>query len=98
MKNRNASDPVSTPVSTLVNKVLNTISRPYQENITDQVCFAIQQKIEWYNDYKGLVRKYSKRSVNSQIGRSTLQITGLRNLGLRAKATSSLIKTYTRLG
>ena len=98
MKNRNASKPVSTPVSTLVKKVLNTISRPYPENITDLVCLAIQQKIEWYKDYKGLVHKYSKRSVNSQIGLSVLQITGLRNLGLRAKATSSLITTYTRLG
>jgi hypothetical protein len=89
---------VSRPVSELIKEVLDTISRPYPENVTDQVCLAIQKKSDWRNRYNRLVRSYSKWSVNSQIGRSTLQITGLRNLGLRAKATSSLIKTYTRLG
>ena len=89
---------ISRPVSELVKEVLDTISRPYPENVTAQVCLAIQKKSDWHNRYNRLVRSYSKWSVNSQIGRSILQITGLRNLGLRAKATSSLIKTYTRLG
>lgn len=94
MKNRN----VNLTVSELVQEVLNNISQPYPENITDQVCLAIQNNAAWRNRYNRLVDSHSKWSVNSQIGRSTLQLTGLRNLGLRATATSSLIKTYTRLG
>jgi hypothetical protein len=94
MKNRNASR----PVSELVQEVLNTISLPYLEDITDQVCLAIQKNNVWRNRYTRLVDDYGKWSVNSQIGRSTLQRTGLKNLGMRATATSSLIKTYTRLG
>ena len=88
----------SRPVSELVQEVLDTISLPYPEDITDQVCLAIEGNTGWIKRYKSLVDSHSPKAVNSQIGRSTLQITGLRNLGLRAKATSSLIKTYTRLG
>ena len=95
MNNRNK---VSIKVSELVQEVLGNISEPYPENITDQVCLAIQENNAWRNRYRRLVESHSKLSVNSQIGRSTRQITGLRNLGLSAKATSSLIKTYTRLG
>jgi hypothetical protein len=94
MKNRD----VSQTVSELVQEVLDTISRPYLENVTDQVCLAIQRNNGWRNRYNVLVDNHGKRAVNSQIGRSTLQRTGLKNLGLRATATSSLIKTYTRLG
>ena len=94
MKNRN----VNLSVSELVQEVLNNISQPCPENITDQVCLAIQNNAAWRNRYNRLVDSHSKWSVNSQIGRSTLQLTGLRNSGLRATATSSLIKTYTSLG
>ena len=94
MKNRNASQ----PVSELVQEVLHTISAPYPENITDQVCLAIENRSAWLNRYRNLVKEYGRYAVNPQIGRSTLQFTHLRNLGKQAKATSSLIKTYTRLG
>jgi hypothetical protein len=87
-----------TPVSELVQEVLNNMLQPYPENITDKVCLAIQNSTAWLNRYNYLVDSHGKWAVNSQIGRSTLQFTGLRNLGLRATATSSLIKTYTRLG
>ena len=95
MKNRTD---VGLLVSELVQEVLNSISPPYPENITDQVCSAIQRNNAWHNRYKSLVEDYGKLSVNSAIGRSTLQLTGLRNLGQRSKATSRLIKTYTKLG
>jgi hypothetical protein len=95
MKNRKE---VGLTVSELVQEVLSSISQPYPEDITDQVCMAIQENNAWHNRYERLVKEHSKWAVNSTIGRSTLQITGLRNLGLRAKATSKLIKTYTRLG
>jgi hypothetical protein len=97
MKNHNAR---LTPVSELVQEVLDEKfkKQSYPDNITDQVCLAIEENSAWHNRYKHLVESHSKWSVNSQIGRSTLQLTGLKNLGLRATATSSLIKTYTRLG
>jgi hypothetical protein len=95
MKNRND---VSLSVSELVQEVLGSISKPYPEDITDQVCLAIQKNDAWYRRYEHLLKNYGKWAVNSTIGRSTLQITGLRNLGVRSKATSRLIQTYTRLG
>jgi hypothetical protein len=85
-------------VSRLVDEVLTLINQPWPEDITDQVSIAIEQNHNWLNRYNQLVRIYGKSSVNQQIGRSTLQITGLRNLGIRDKAESSLIETYTRLG
>jgi len=80
-------------VSALVEEVLTTISQPWPEDITDQVCIAIQQNQKWLNRYYQLVLRYGKSAVNQQIGRSTLQLTGLRNLGTRDKAESSLIET-----
>ena len=89
-----------TEVCELVQEVLDEKfkKQSYPENITDQVCLAIEGNSAWRNRYNHLVESYSKLTVNSQIGRSTRQITGLRNSGMSAKATSSLIKTYTRLG
>ena len=95
MKTRNE---ISLTVSDLVQEVLVNMSQPYPENITDKVCLAIQENGVWHNRYSRLVESHSKWSVNPQIGRSTLKITGLKNMGLRAKAESCLIKTYTRLG
>ena len=87
-------------VSELVQEVLDEKfkKQSYPENITDQVCRAIEENPYWLARYNHLVRSYGQSTVNSHIGRSTCQITGLKNLGLSAKATSSLIKTYTRLG
>jgi hypothetical protein len=97
MKKHNAS---LTEVRELVQEVLDEKfkKQSYPENITDQVCLAIEENPAWRKRYDHLVESYSKLTVNSQIGRSTLQLTGLKNLGLQASATSSLIKTYTRLG
>jgi hypothetical protein len=87
-------------VRELVQEVLNEKfnKQSYPKNITDQVCLAIEGNSAWLNRYKHLVKSYSEWTVNSHIGRSTLQLTGLINLGVSAKATSTLIKTYTRLG
>jgi hypothetical protein len=97
MKKHNAS---LKEVRELVQEVLdkNFKKQSYPENITDQVCLAIEENPAWRKRYDHLVESYSKLTVNSQIGRSTLQLTSLKNLGLHASATSSLIKTYTRLG
>ena len=95
MKNQND---VSLTVSELVQEVLGKIPRPYPKDITDRVCLEIEKNPAWHARYVRLVENHGKWSVNPQIGRSTLQITGLRNLGESAKAKSTLIKTYTKLG
>ena len=100
MENNNVSESLSTPVRTLVQKVLDTnfSSQSYPENITDLVCLAIENNSVWLSEYKNIVSEHSEWAVNSQIGRSTLQLTGLKNLGVQATATSKLIKTFTKLG
>jgi hypothetical protein len=74
------------------------MSEPWSEDVIDQVCLAIERDPDWLACYRELVGTHGKRAVNPTIGRVTLQLTGLRNLGLRRKAMSSLIKTYTLLG
>ena len=86
------------PVRELVQEVLSRIHTPWPPNITDLVCSNIEKNRAWQNQYDRLVAQYGKHGVNSQIGRSTLALTGLRNLGERERATSKLIKTFTRLG
>ena len=98
MKKHNVS---LAPVSELVQEVLDKKfkERSYPEDITDQVCLAIEKdRNGWLKRYNSLVREHGEHAVNSQIGRSTLQKTNLKNLGMRATATSKLIKTYTKLG
>ena len=85
-------------VSSLVEKALNSIEQPWPSDVIDRVCLAIEQRSEWLARYHFLVKKHGRHAVNAQIGRSTLQLTGLRNLGARAAGTSSLIDTYTLLG
>lgn len=88
----------SDAVSDLVARVLSTIQRPYPRDITDQVCQAIEGNRAWLAIYNDLVAEGGRQTVNSTIGRMTLQHTGLENLGVRQVARSSLIKTYTELG
>ena len=63
MKNSNAGQ----TVSELVKEVLNTISQPYSENVTDRVCLAIQKDNNWRSRYNHLVDEHGKRSVNCQL-------------------------------
>ncbi len=85
-------------VGQLVQEVLDSLSEPWGENVTDRVCMAIERNSYWLECYNQLVTEHGKHAVNSQIGHSTLQLTDLRNLGTHQEAKSSLIKTYTRLG
>ncbi|PLS77399.1 MAG: hypothetical protein CYG59_23990 [Chloroflexi bacterium] len=82
----------------LVQKALDSISKPWTPDITDQVCLAIERNQDWHQQYDELVRRHGKAGVNSHIGRFCLTLTGLRNLGERRQAKSKLISTYTRLG
>ena len=89
----------------LVEEVLKTnFKAPHPVDITDQVCLAIEANPDWLARYENLVLHYSSRGkkgrdiVNNNIGYYTKELTGMINIGAGAKADSSLIKTYSRLG
>ncbi len=85
-------------IKELVETVLDTISKPYPTDITDQICLAIENNPVWYNRYNNLSVRHGRPTVNTSIGRYTSYITGLHNLGNTQKAKSKLIKTYSELG
>ena len=86
-------------VGALVEEALATLSRPLSKRVILQVSDAIKDNPEWLDCYDELVRQHGRAAVNRQIGHSTLQLTGLRNLGVREQApTGSIIDSYTLLG
>jgi len=84
------------PVYDLVAEVLRSISRPYSEDITDEVCIAIERNPRHLNLYNELVSYLRKWVVNNWIGVYTRQITG-RHRGRQCRSQSSLIKSYSKL-
>jgi len=93
------------PVVDLVVEVLRSEFKvPYPEDITDQVCLAIEQNPEWLGRYENLVLHYSqggkkgKDIVNSSIGFYTKDLTGMVNMGEGQTAKSKLIQSYSKLG
>jgi hypothetical protein len=88
---------VTGTVSYFVDLALETIPRPYPSDVTDRVCEAIEQNPAWLMMYRDAVADHGRHAVNSTIGRTVLQLTGLRNSGIRREARSSLIDTYTEL-
>jgi len=84
-------------VSSFVELALDTIPRPYPRDVIDRVAQAIERNPEWLAMYNDAVADRGRAAVNRQLGHSVLQLTGLRNLGVRREARSSLIDTYTEL-
>lgn len=91
------------PIQELVQIVLNTISKPYSEDLIDEVCLAIESNPEWLSRYYHLVEHFSSHgkngrlTVNSSIGWYTKDLTGLATLSFPHKAKSKLIGSYTKL-
>jgi hypothetical protein len=84
-------------VEILVNEVFQTLARPYCEDITEDVCLAIENKESWKKRYNGLVADLGENVINRYIGTYTKQFSGL-NVDRKVKARrSSLIKFYTKL-
>jgi hypothetical protein len=93
------------PVIDLVEEVLKTnFKAPYPEDITDQVCMAIEASQSWLDRYNYLTEEFGSEkqsgeaTVNQAIGFHTKDITGMVTVESGAKARSSLIKSYSRLG
>lgn len=84
------------PIYDLVAEVLRSIPRPYSEDITDEVCLAIERNPKHLSLYNELVVYLRKWVVNNWIGVYTCQITGRRR-GRQCKSRNSLTKTYSKL-
>ena len=81
----------------LVQDVLSTKQEPYSEDITDEVCQAIERNLEWKQHYKNLCIGLTKDVINNHIGYYTRKITG-KMRGKQVKAQKSkLIKSYSKL-
>jgi lambda repressor-like predicted transcriptional regulator len=84
-------------VRLLVQDVLNTFSKPYGEDVIEDVFVEIQDKSEWRSRYDELVDELTQPVVNSWIGWHTKSVTGydtLREVGVQR---TKLIKTYSKL-
>jgi hypothetical protein len=85
-------------VKTLVRDALQTLPRPYGEDVIEDVCLAIEGNSESYRQYDQLCTELSKDVVNQWIGQYTRSITGLQTIREVKANRSKLIKDYTKLG
>jgi hypothetical protein len=96
----------TTPVLRLVQDVLRTkFSPPYPEDITEQVCLAIEGNPQWLRQYETLVADAISRKpdtgldvINNSIGRWVKKEAGMVTVKQGVKSKSGIIKTYSRLG
>ena len=84
-------------IEDLIEQILRKISRPYPQDITDQVFLAIENDeklLHYYNVYAG----ENIGAANAYIGKLVKELTGLKDKGTCRNPKSSLIKSYTILG
>lgn len=84
-------------VRILVQDVLQTFSEPYNEDVIDEVCLAIEVNPEWRRRYDELSDELRAWVVNNWIGQYTKEITGLNTVREVDAKKSKLIKNYTKL-
>jgi hypothetical protein len=85
-------------VRLLVENVLNSLTSPYDEDLTDNVCMAIEANPQWLAQYRCLARDLGGAGkVNSAIGRYVCQITGFHGARSSHPSRSTLIKSYRKL-
>jgi len=84
-------------IEDLVHKILKSISKPYPEDITDQVFLTIENTPEYLRLYH-LYAGENTAAANAMIGKIVKEITGFKVKGTCGNPQSSLIKSYTKLG
>lgn len=84
-------------IDTLVNDVLNTISKPYGEDVIEDVFLSIEQNHAWLERYYDLVNELGKHTVNQWIGKYTRNFTGWRRSSQVIAKRSNLTESYSRL-
>lgn len=99
------SDHLATaPIRDLVADVLRArFKAPFPDDITDQVCLAIESDGAFLERYETLVKEFSRGNyepwrVNNWIGQWTKELTGMVNIQEGVPARSRLIESYSRLG
>lgn len=83
-------------VRQLVADVLRTLPKPYSEDVTDDVCRAIEGDPALQQRYGNLAAGLRAWVVNNWIGQYTAELTG-RTSGEQVQAKSGLIQTYKKL-
>lgn len=81
----------------LVEQVLKTLTKPYGEDVIEDVFLAIQDRPMWLGRYERLVRELSKDTVNQWIGQYTKQITNMDTILEVDAKRSKLIESYSKL-
>lgn len=96
---------VTWPVRLLVEKVLHArFTPPYPPDVIDRVCLAIEATPDWLARYRTLGaelgdgRHSAEWKVNNAIGWWTKDLAGMVTIRAGEKASSGLIKSYSRLG
>jgi hypothetical protein len=81
----------------LVEEVLRTMQEPYGEDITEDVCKAIEEHSNWQKEYNDLALELNPNVVKQCIGKYTREITRL-NVVRQVKAKrTSIVTSYTKL-
>lgn len=84
-------------VRSLVEEVLRTFRKPYSEDVTDQVCNAIERNPEWLATYHSLVKELTRDVVNNWIGEYVKSEVGGRRIR-QVRASGRLLTSYSKLG
>jgi len=84
-------------VHDLVEEVLGTMSQPYNEDIIEDVCLAIENNPRYFQIYQELSSDLRHWVVNNWIGRYAKQITGKQTIREVTAKRSKLITGYTKL-
>jgi hypothetical protein len=85
-------------VRSLVEDVLRTIPKPYGEDVTWEVCQAIENNRDWRRRYNELRDELAKDVANNWIGRYTKDLTGLNSIQVVRVPEGHIITSYTKLG
>ena len=83
-------------VRDLVADVLRSLPQPYSEDVTDEVCRAIEADPGFRRRYGELAAELKDWVVNNWIGRYTAELTGRRS-GEQVPSRSGLIRWYRKL-
>lgn len=81
----------------LVHKVLQTMPKPYGEDVIEDVCLAIEKNGYWHQEYLQLGSVLRIWVVNNWIGQYVKQIVSMTTIREVAAKRSSLITAYTKL-
>lgn len=84
-------------VRDLVSEVLRTLPRPYGEDISEDVCIAIESNPAWRRRYNELARDLRYWVVNNWIGQYVSDIAAMKSLRQVPAKRTGLVKSYRKL-